>query len=183
MDMNEALAAIHCVPDCKFPEDVQLLYGHRTMEQTEIYFISNQENKEVTVCPEFRVQRKQPELWNAINGKIRSLPAYWQTETGTVVPLKLYPYESAFIVFRKSGDEPAGESLVQNFPNPQILFQIDQPWKLTFCDTLRGPQKIQTYNVLEDLSKSAEDTIRYYSGTIVYETNFSLIAKPEVISI
>ena len=51
MDMNEALAAIHCVPDCKFPEDVQLLYGHRTMEQTEIYFISNQENKEVTVCP------------------------------------------------------------------------------------------------------------------------------------
>ena len=49
MDMNEAVAAIHCVPDCKFPEDVQLLYGHRTMEQTEIYFISNQENKEVTV--------------------------------------------------------------------------------------------------------------------------------------
>ena len=67
--MDEALATIHCVPDCKLPKDVQLLYGHRTMEQTEIYFISNQENKEVTVYPEFRVQRKQPELWNAINGR------------------------------------------------------------------------------------------------------------------
>ena len=40
MDMDEALATIRCVPDCKLPEDVQLLYGHRTMEQTEIYFIS-----------------------------------------------------------------------------------------------------------------------------------------------
>ena len=179
MDMDEALATIRCVPDCKLPEDVQLLYGHRTMEQTEIYFISNQENKEVTVYPEFRVQRKQPELWNAINGKIRSLPAYWRTETGTVVPLKLYPYESAFIVFRRTGGEPAGELLVQNFPNPQILFQIDQPWTLTFCDTLRGPKKIQTHNVLEDLSKSVEENIRYYSGTIIYETDFFFTAKPK----
>ena len=179
MDMDEALATIRCVPDCKLPEDVQLLYGHRTMEQTEIYFISNQENKEVTVYPEFRVQRKQPELWNAINGKIRSLPAYWRTETGTVVPLKLYPYESAFIVFRRTGGEPAGELLGENFPNPQILFQIDQPWTLTFCDTLRGPKKIQTHNVLEDLSKSVEENIRYYSGTIIYETDFFFTAKPK----
>lgn len=113
------------------------------------------------------------------NGKIRSLPAYWRTETGTVVPLKLYPYESAFIVFRRTGGEPAGELLVQNFPNPQILFQIDQPWTLTFCDTLRGPKKIQTHNVLEDLSKSVEENIRYYSGTIIYETDFFFTAKPK----
>ncbi|WP_273162880.1 glycosyl hydrolase [Bacteroides fluxus] len=179
MDMAEALAAIGCVPDCKFPEDVQWLYGHRNVGRTEIYFISNQENKEVTASPEFRVQRMQPELWSAIDGKIRSLPAYRQTDTGTVVPLKLHPYESVFIVFRKSGGKPVGDLLAQNFPNPKVCSRIDKPWKLTFCDTLRGPKGVQTYTVLEDLSQSDREPIRYYSGTIVYETDFTFTAKPE----
>ena len=47
---------------------------YRTMEQTEIYFISNQENKEVTVYPEFRVQRKQPELWKMCIRDSRGYP-------------------------------------------------------------------------------------------------------------
>ena len=92
----------------------------------------------MTASPEFRVQRMQPELWSAIDGKIRSLPAYRQTDTGTVVPLKLHPYESVFIVFRKSGGKPVGDLLAQNFPNPKVCSRIDKPWKLTFCDTLRG---------------------------------------------
>lgn len=179
MDMTEALAAIRCVPDCKFPEDVPLLYGHRKMDRTEIYFISNQEDKEIVVSPEFRVQQMQPELWNAIDGKIRSLPAYRQTKTGTVVPLKLHPNESAFIVFRKSGGKPVSDLLAQNFPDPKVCSRIDRPWKLTFRDTLRGPKEIQTYAVLEDLGQSSQESIRYYSGTIVYETDFTFAAKHE----
>lgn len=179
MDMTEAMAYIHCVPDCKLPEAAQILYGHRTTDHAEIYFISNQENQEITVSPEFRVQRMQPELWNAVDGRTRSLPAYRQTETGTVVPLKLYPYESAFIVFRKSGGKAAGETLERNFPHPQTCLRLEHPWKLIFADTVRGPKESQTYAVLEDLSQSEQEAVRYYSGTIVYETNFSLAGKPE----
>ena len=179
MDMVEALAAIQCVPDCKLPEDAHLLYGHRTVGDTEIYFLSNQENKEVVVSPEFRVRQMQPELWNAVDGNTRMLPAYRQSETGTVVPLKLYPNESAFIVFRKSGGKPAGEALTLNFPDPQVCIQLNQPWKLTFEDTKRGPKEAQTYPVLEDLSQSNQEDIRYYSGTIKYETTFELDTKPE----
>lgn len=179
MDMTEALASIQCVPDCKLPEDTHLLYGHRTVGDTEIYFLSNQENKEIVVNPEFRIQQKQPELWNAVDGKIRTLPAYRQTETGTVVPLKLYPNESAFIIFRKSGGKPEGEALTLNFPNPQVCTQLNQPWKLTFEDAKRGPKESQVYTVLKDLSRSNQEDIRYYSGTIVYETTFSLDSKPE----
>ncbi|HEU4607651.1 MAG TPA: glycosyl hydrolase, partial [Chitinophagaceae bacterium] len=38
MSMIEALALINCIPDCKLPEDSTVVFGHRQMQDGDIYF-------------------------------------------------------------------------------------------------------------------------------------------------
>lgn len=179
MTMDEALQHIGCVPDCGLPADAPVLYGHRSAGEAEIYFISNQKDETIEVEPEFRVRSKQPELWDATTGGVRVLPAYRQTATGTVVPLKLHPYESAFIVFRKPvSDEKVLEEM-PNYPVVKTIVSLDAPWKVSFEAKRRGPSAPQTFVKLEDISKSENPDIRHYSGTIWYETEFKLKKKPD----
>lgn len=103
LSMEEAFEIIHCIPDCKLPEDNSIHFWHRTLKGIEIYFISNQTDQVKEIRPEFRVTGKQPELWNATDGSIRNLPAYIQKKSSTLVPMRLAPYESAFVVFRNPG--------------------------------------------------------------------------------
>ena len=84
MTIEEALKTLNIAPDVK--TDDNLVYGHRTLGNKEIYFIANQSNKTIQTSPEFRVAGKQPELWNTVTGKRRSLPAFKQTEFSTLVP-------------------------------------------------------------------------------------------------
>lgn len=178
MTMEEALKHIGCVPDCGLPADAPVLYGHRAAVDADIYFISNQKDETIELRPEFRVRSKQPELWDATTGRIRTLPAYEETAAGTVVPLKLYPYESAFVVFRRPATKAEGTGLQLNYPVPQTLVRLDAPWKVSFEEKRRGPAS-QTFACLEDISKNENPDIRYYSGTIWYETEFKLKKKPE----
>lgn len=179
MSMAEALQHIGCVPDCGVPADAPVLYGHRSAGDTEIYFISNQKEETIEISPEQRVRSRQPELWDAMTGRIRPLPAYRQTATGTVVPLKLYPYESAFIVFRQPAQKPEGTDLQLNYPAPQTLVRLDAPWKVSFEAKRRGPATPQTFTRLEDITKNDNFDISHYSGTIWYETDFALKKKPD----
>ena len=178
MTMEEALKHIGCVPDCGLPADSPVLYGHRSAGDADIYFISNQKDEMIEIRPEFRIRSRQPELWDATTGRIRTLPAYEVTAAGTVVPLKLYPYESAFIVFRRSATKAEGTGLQLNYPVLQTLVRLDAPWKVSFEEKRRGPAS-QTFARLEDISKNENPDIRYYSGTIWYETEFKLKKKPE----
>ena len=178
MTMEEALKYIGCVPDCGLPADAPVLYGHRSAGDADIYFISNQKDEMIEIRPEFRIRSRQPELWDATTGRIRTLPAYEVTAAGTVVPLKLYPYESAFVVFRRPATKAEGTGLQLNYPVLQTLVRLDAPWKVSFEEKRRGPAS-QTFARLEDISKNENPDIRYYSGTIWYETEFKLKKKPE----
>jgi len=176
MDMQQALQLVNCVPDCKLATDDPILYGHRSLKDMEIYFISNQEDKPVTTIPEFRVKGMQPELWDAVTGRIRNLPSYNTGKTGTSVPLRLEAYESAFIVFRNkaSGNaKPADVNL--NFPIPQPEKELTG-WTVVFDKEKRGPEAPVKMDKLMDLTTSKEDNIRHYSGTIWYKTSFELTA-------
>ena len=53
---------------------------------------------------------------------------------------------------------------------------MNQPWKLTFDGKLANPRPI-TMPVLQDLSKSSIDEIKYFSGNINYTSNFELHAE------
>ena len=169
--MQQALDLANVVPDCKFNTD-SALFIHRKIADGDIYFISNQRDKDIDLEPAFRVHGKMPELWDPVTGTARDLPSYKQTGEVTTVPLKLAPYQSAFIVFRK--DTPVGTITDQalNFPQQKVISEINTPWKVTFDPQRWGPAKPVAFDKLIDWTLSTNDSIKYYSGSAEYHNTF-----------
>jgi hypothetical protein len=79
----------------------EVLWTHRIAPDADLYFVSNQSEKPITITPEFRVAGKRPELWDAVTDT-RCEPALFETlPNATRVPLRLDPAGSVFVVFRK----------------------------------------------------------------------------------
>ena len=87
---------------------------HRKTDTAEIYFISNQENHWERFECSFRVRGKVPELWQPDTGRIHEQIVYDVVEGRTMLPLRLAPYGSVFVVFR---DLPSHERVVSIFRN------------------------------------------------------------------
>ena len=103
---REVLAGKGVPPDF---EGAGLDYIHRRTGEADIYFVSSQSDRGVSVKAIFRVGGKAPELWDPATGNIRPLAVYEATAGGrTTVPITLEPYGSAMVVFRK----PAGAHFV-----------------------------------------------------------------------
>jgi hypothetical protein len=174
MDMQQALDLVKVIPDCKIAQSDSILFIHRQLKEGSIYFISNQKTSAVNISPKFRISGLQPELWNAVNGDRRALPSYYQAKGSTTVPMKLAPYESAFIVFRKPGMKK--DTSRANYPHTTQTIAINKPWTVNFDSKMRGPAKPVVFNELADWSKSANDSIKYYSGTAYYHNSFNITA-------
>ena len=179
LSMKEAFAQIHCAPDCKLPEDRSIHYGHRTTSTGEAYFVTNQTKETKLVAPEFRVKSLQPELWEATTGSMRKLPAYEQKGDVTVVPLKLAPYESVFVVFREKAAPAKVKGVEANYPEPTLLSDLKGPWTVTFDASQRGPEQPVVFETLQDWATSPDERIKYYSGTAFYTNKFKLDQLPE----
>lgn len=179
LSMEEAFAQINCVPDCKLPEDRTIHYGHRTSGNGEFYFVTNQTGETRLITPEFRVKGLQPELWEATTGSMRKLSAYEQNENTTIVPLKLAPYESVFVVFRKKAGPAKSDKVEANYPEPTLLAELKGPWTVQFDAAQRGPEQPVVFETLQDWTTSLDDRIKYYSGTAFYTNKFKLDQLPE----
>ncbi len=101
MNMKEAMNLLETPPDFVSHSATQVLYTHRATATTDIYFITNQSDQPVDFEPAFRTIGKQPELWDAVSGTLRTLPEYRTDQQHTLIPLKLDALQSAFIVFRR----------------------------------------------------------------------------------
>jgi hypothetical protein len=179
LTMEEAFAQIGCVPDCKLPDDRTIHYGHRTLGNGEIYFISNQTDETKMVTPEFRVKGMLPELWEATTGSMRKLPAFMQKGEVTEVPLKLAPYESVFVVFLERADQATASPSEANYPEMALLANLKGPWTVVFDASQRGPEQPVVFETLRDWTTSADERIKYYSGTAYYTIRFNLEQIPQ----
>ncbi|HEX8677120.1 MAG TPA: glycosyl hydrolase, partial [Segetibacter sp.] len=80
--------------------DAPITYIHRRIGTTEVYFIANQRRTSEELVCTFRVDGKQPELWDPNTGKTTAVPIYEITNGRVSVPVQLEPSGSVFIVFR-----------------------------------------------------------------------------------
>ncbi len=176
LSMEEVFEELKYIPDCKLPEDNTIHYGHRTLKNgTEIYFVSNQADKEQIINPEFRVKEMKPELWNAVTGEIRELPSFEHKENITSVPLKLAPFESVFIVFnRKTKKVTKSANIEKNYPEPELITELTSNWTVTFDSERQGPAEPVLFEKLYDWTASDNEKIKYYSGTAVYSNAFNI---------
>jgi hypothetical protein len=170
MDMEAALTYVKIAPDYDDKSKQPTLFIHRKSEDADIYFISNQSDKKISLSPQFRLEGKQPELWNPVTGQTRPLKEFSQRDGTTTVPLTLHGLESVFIVFRKGKGK--SKSII-NFPSPKTLLTIESPWQVTFESKMRGPDQSVAMDTLIDWSKSADNRIKYYSGSAVYTNTFN----------
>jgi len=159
--------------------DAPVLWTHRTMPGMDIYFITNQSDKEINIKPSFRVSGLKPQLWDALTGDIRHLNDYSKDEGRTVVPLKMEGHRSWFIVFTNSDNRKINPPTKINFPEYKVIATVEGPFTVDFVNKYIGPAKPQTFTTLEDWSKSENEEIKYYSGTAVYRTSFSMHEIPE----
>lgn len=172
LDFETLFAQLGYVPDCKVPDGMNVYQGHQKDGDTDIYILSNQDNRALTMDVAFRVTGKQPELWDPVTGVIRKLPAFRQEEKTTVVPMKLEKNECVFVVFREKG-EPSATTLEANYPAPLRTQEATGEWDVTFESAFKTPSPVRMAT-LDNLSDNANDSIRYFSGTVTYTTSVSL---------
>lgn len=172
LDFETLFAQLGYVPDCKVPDGMNVYQGHQKDGDTDIYILSNQDNRALTMDVAFRVTGKQPELWDPVTGVIRKLPAFRQEEKTTVVPMKLDKNECVFVVFREKG-EPSATTLEANYPAPLRTQEATGEWNVTFESAFKTPSPVRMAT-LDNLSDNANDSIRYFSGTATYTTSINL---------
>ncbi len=168
---REVLASMQISPDLETVGDTVPDFIHRRTGDSDIYFLSNPTSHPVKVTATFRINGKQPELWNPVNGDIRLLRQFNQTNGRTSVPLEFSAFGSAFVVFRKNAKVSGEEGL--NFPQLNTLQELTKPWTVKFDSAWGGPAKPVIFAKLEDWTKRSEEGIKYYSGTATYRTTFA----------
>jgi hypothetical protein len=172
---REILLADGVAPDFNYTGQAdssdQFDYIHRSLGETEIYFVINRTNQRATSDFTFRVAGKQPEIWDAVTGQTRIARAYHQGNGRTTLPLQLEPFGSYFIVFRKPIARDASGQTPQNFPRLTETVELKGLWKVTF-DTVWGGPAMAEFPALISWTSRPEGGIKYYSGKATYHKTF-----------
>ena len=155
--------------DCEVPESIS--FNHHRIGEDDFYFISNQKEGAREVNATFRVSGKLPELWNPLTGETREAPDWKALDDGrTEVRLDLAPAGSVFVVFRKPTTMKGKAS-----PNliTKELMTLNDDWTVAF-DPKWGPNAPVKFDKLIPWNDSADDEIKYFSGSAVYRKTFTL---------
>ena len=149
--------------------DAEMLYVHRRVGDTDIYFISNQSNRPEQLDASFSAGNRAPEWWDAATGEMRLLPDF-QIAGGSVrVPLRLDPFGSGFVVLR--GDrKPAA---AKNWTDATVTQTIAGPWQVSFPPALGAPATTQ-FDLLASWSEHPTPGIRFFSGTAIYQREIEI---------
>lgn len=175
--LEEVFAEMRLVPDFTTADPLlPLLFIHKQLADGDVYFVSNQSDRQLTFDAAFRVKGLQAELWNPVTGERRQLPQTTSLTSATLVPMQLQPSESAFVVFRKQAgfDTPAGE----NFPKATLVARVETPWQIAFEEGRGGSANVKS-DKLFDWSQSDDYKIKYFSGTATYTTQVKLGKLPQ----
>lgn len=169
--ISDVLNAMNIGPDFSYtkPEaDTKLMYVHRTLPGSEIYWVDNRKNSAEDLEATFRVSGKVPELWFAETGKTEPL-SYSIADGVTKVKLHMEPDDALFVVFKYTATKTSVE-----LPPVKVneLATIDGSWKVDFQKD-RGAPASATFDKLTSFTENANAGIKYFSGTATYTKTFT----------
>jgi hypothetical protein len=166
----------------EIPKDLELTsfrtfpaidYIHYSVENKDIYFVSNQSPEAQISKIKFRISGKQPEIWDPVTGKQWKAEAFEQEGGRTTIPLQFDPYGSLFVVFEKPIPADQQGSKKSNFPELIEISALSGPWSVSFDETWGGPPPVE-FEELLDWTESGDDRIKFYSGEAVYTKSFKV---------
>ncbi|MCI4592061.1 hypothetical protein MOK15_18395 [Sphingobium sp. BYY-5] len=162
----EALLSRPIVRDVRFKDfetDKNLLWLHRRDGDTDIYFLSNQDEVPKDLWISFRVEGRVPEMWKADTGTTEPL-SFRKTPEGIETHVRLNGQESGFVVFRRSTN---AASWLAPEPIEIPLSDVKGMWQLYF-EQGRGAPAIASFDLLKSWTESADPGIKYFSGSARY---------------
>jgi hypothetical protein len=153
-----------------------ILFAHRKSDQDEIYLVVNHTPRPLVFDGSFRVNKLIPQLWNPEDGTISGVRNYHFNGSCTVVPLKLEPMSSVFVVFRKNHvNDIADQQLVETMP---VWKELKSGWQLQF-DSAGGAPKEIYLDKLISWTSYPDFGVQHYAGTVLYHQEFNLDTLPE----
>jgi hypothetical protein len=167
--LPEAFAALKLAPDFEYAKpkaDTQLLSVHRTLEDGELYFISNRGDRAETVDVTLRAGGLQALLLDAVTGGAVST-SVTDVDGRSRVSLSLPAYGSVFVLLRKGAPAPSGPGA------EKAVASVPGPWRITFQPGRGAPPSIEQ-KALQ--SWSQVEAAKYFSGTATYTASFTLPA-------
>jgi hypothetical protein len=158
------------LPD--FHASGNIRYTHRSVNDLNLYFISNRTGMIVQDTCKFRDGTDYAEIWDPVTGDIYSNAEIINSHGYKNIPIRLNPFQSCFIVFSKP-DKPANvSSSGENpFKEKTVVKILDGSWNVSFDTVWGGPSEI-IFDQLTDWTQRKEDGIRFYSGIASYSKEF-----------
>jgi len=151
--------------------DATLMFLHRKLEDGDVYFVDNREDRAENVDATFRVEGKVPELWDPVTGETQPV-SYRIADGRTTVPLHLDPYGTTFVVFRS----PAAKNTLE-LPRPKetvidgLDLALNRDWSVNFQPG-KGISEPITFHQLVSWTElpvpQSDESLKYYSGTATY---------------
>ncbi|MFC5283548.1 glycosyl hydrolase [Pedobacter alpinus] len=157
----------------KYASDIA--FNHRSDQDQEIYFISNQQQKERVLNFSFRFSGMVPHLYNPVTNEWSEITSYQADEERTALTLKLAPAQSVFVIFKKG--VLAKNSEGKNWSTFKLVKNISESWNLKFDESYGGPKQSISMEKLTDWTSSPDSNMKYYSGTAVYAKSIQLKKK------
>ena len=162
----EVLSSLHVAADFEYTKskaDSQLLFVHRALADGDAYFVSNRNAWDEAVDATFRVTGKEPEIWHADTG-VREPAAFRIADGRTTVPLRLEPWGTVFVVFRKSTTATTRTAPAIDW---RTVTTVDGNWDVKFQADRGAPASV-TLPSLSSWSDNADPGVKYFSGTATY---------------
>ena len=170
--LHEVLLKAGLRPDVDAPAARRLYFCHRQTSTADVYFLNNHSDETVDDRFTFRLAASNAELWDPVTGERRRLAS--DSRDGlTTVSLRMAPRQSFFVVL---SDAPSTLPLLQQ-PAESMSQPLTGPWRLQYDPAQGGPVNPVSLDSLTDWTQSSDPRQRYYSGTAVYTTTFTLDKK------
>ncbi|HXG33954.1 MAG TPA: glycosyl hydrolase [Bryobacteraceae bacterium] len=103
VSLSEVLPRLGALPDVMITSrsgDAPINWIHRRTAEADIYFVANRRRQTEEIVCTFRVEGREPELWDPATGRITRGIVFEGVREGIRVPLRLDPAGSVFVVFR-----------------------------------------------------------------------------------
>lgn len=189
----EVLKAVKILPDLiTRQEDGQnLLFIHKKIDGSDVYFVMNQQNKEISREISFRITGKTPEIWDPEYGSIIKTAVYTMDENYTTLPVNLKPYQSLLFVFKNQRPADFIVSIKQGgrqiFPSDDTLNLDALPCIVRENNSFKALSNIEgEFELVSDRqkkytlnsTKGFEFVLEDYSGKITFEPGYPATIQP-----
>jgi hypothetical protein len=170
------LSAINKVvpPDFALAGNAQsdgLTFIHKQIDAVDLYFVCNLQPKRMATDVTFRVGGKIPQRWDAMTGGVSPVAGFKSDGGTTTIPLEFEAWESAFFLFAPGVELPAEP---EKASAPATVLPVKGPWQMKLAG--HGFLTLET-NVTQLACWTENPRTRHFSGTGIYETEFTLPEK------